>query len=160
MEIMHDMFLPINNFRRFSAYVGLSLGALALSLAVIPAFGVRFHFFQAAIFMSAMLFGPLAGAATGAFAAGYNAFAMKNLYIIGGNAILGYFAAYFMRKHGALKAVLIAYAIQLPYLVITDLLVGMSLMAVASIACVLAVENVICGAFAAKTRNYVAGLLA
>ncbi|MCX6777965.1 MAG: hypothetical protein NT157_03695 [Candidatus Micrarchaeota archaeon] len=160
MEIMHDVFLPLNNFRRVAAYLGLSLGALALSLAVIPAFGVRFHFFQAAIFMSAMLFGPLAGAATGAFAASYNAFAMNNLYIIGGNAILGYFAAYFVKKHGAVKAVLMAYAIQLPYLVVTDLLVGMSLMAVASIACVLAVENVICGAFAWKAKDAVARMLA
>lgn len=154
-----EIFLPLNDFKRISVFVILGISAFLLSLLVIPVFDFRFHFFQAAIFIGALLFGPFAGAAIGGFSASYNAVAMNNLWIIGGNAILGFFAAYFIRKHHPMKAVLMAYAVQLPYLIITDSIVGMPLARILPIAGILFVENILCGLFAWKTKDVFARML-
>ncbi len=128
---------------------------LLLALAVLPnfvgllsfqtAFGFRIHLFQYLIFIAAVIYGPIGGAATGMIGSVYTAAALNNPYIILGNAILGFFAgAFFAAKNGIVVSVMAAYLIQLPWLWITDVyLVGMPLPAVKIAVVSLLVSNLL-----------------
>jgi uncharacterized membrane protein len=93
-----------------------------LGLINIPApAGFRIHFFQIAVFLAALIYGPKGGLLSGLFGSIYSGVVMHNPYIIAGNAILGFFVGLFTRRGmHTLPAVLLAYAIQLPWLVLTD----------------------------------------
>jgi len=69
---------------------------------------------------------------------------ISNPWIIGGNALLGFLAGYLYKRFGAEKAVLAAFAIQIPYLIITDVyLVHMPVAAVIGILGTLLATNII-----------------
>ena len=84
-------------------------------------FGFKIHFFQAAIILAALIYGPIGGLMSGITGSMFSAILMNNPYIIIGNAILGFFTGIFLR-YGVktIYAVLFAYLIQLPWLVLTD----------------------------------------
>ena len=155
-------FLPLNSFYRRFALAALGALAFGLTFLVFPFAQWELHFFQAALFASAFLFGPLAGAAVGFLSSSYNGlYVIHNPWILGGNAILGFAAAYFYTRMHPVKAALAAYAVQLPYLLITDIyLMQMPLGVVAGLVFTLLAENAICGAAAWKiadaTRPYLA----
>jgi uncharacterized membrane protein len=92
------------------------LGMINLNMA-----GFKIHFFQVAIFTAALVYGPTGGLLSGLVGSVYSAFAMNNPYILVGNAILGFFVGVFARYGmNTIIAVLLAYSIQLPWLIITD----------------------------------------
>lgn len=138
-------FIQVNSYRRAFALFALFASAFALTFMVIPFQEWKMHFYQVGIFGAGFVFGPIAGATVGALASSYNAmFVLHNPWIIGGNALLGFFAAYFYLRFGAFKAVLMAYAIQIPYLYFTDVyLAGMPIMAVHGIALTLLATNLV-----------------
>jgi hypothetical protein len=114
-------------------------------------FGVRIHFFQYLIFLAALIYGPIGGIISASFGSIYTAIALNNPYVIIGNIILGFFFGLFIRlKWGALKSLLTAYAIQLPWLIITDIyFANMPKSAVGAIVIALLISNII-WAFLAK----------
>ncbi|VVB98704.1 Uncharacterised protein [uncultured archaeon] len=140
-------YLPVNSFMRAAALVSLAAIAFGLTFLVFPFEQWRVHFFQAGIFASGFLFGPLAGLAVGALSSSYNGlYVINNPWIIGGNALLGLSAAYFYTRMHPMKAVAAAFAIQVPYLIITDVfIVGMPLAVFGGILATLAAEALICG---------------
>jgi hypothetical protein len=107
--------------------------------------GFRLHTFQLAIFMAAILYGPVGGMLSGLLGSAYSAVAMSNPYIALGNAILGFFVGLLVRygMHTVL-AVALAFLIQLPWLVITDhFLVGMPMPVIGMLVLALAVSNTV-----------------
>jgi hypothetical protein len=104
---------------------------LLLALTILPnilgainfgtLWGFKIHTFQLAVFAAAFVYGPTGGLASGFFGSLYSAIVMKNPYIMVGNAILGFFAGLFARRGvRAVYAGVLAYAIQLPWLVLSD----------------------------------------
>ncbi|MBD3164263.1 hypothetical protein GF323_03620 [Candidatus Woesearchaeota archaeon] len=83
--------------------------------------GFKIHFFQYAVFLAAIIYGPKGGLLSGFVGSTYSAFIMHNPYIAVGNAILGFFTGLFIRYGSkTILAVLLAYIIQLPWLILTD----------------------------------------
>ena len=148
-------FLPLNSFMRVSALVALAAITFGLTFLIFPFSSWELHFFQAGIFASAFLFGPVAGAVVGALSSSYTSvYAMHNSWIIGGNFLLGAAAAYFYTRMHPMKAVLAAFAIQVPYLIITDVyLVGMPVAVFGGILATLFVEAIVCGLAAWKIAD-------
>jgi uncharacterized membrane protein len=108
-------------------------------------FGFKIHFFQAAIFVAALIYGPTGGMASGLVGSAYSAVMMNNPYIIVGNMILGFFVGLFA-KYGikTVFAVWLAFLIQLPWLVLTDYyLVHLPMTFIISLIIALAVSNTI-----------------
>ncbi len=107
-------------------------------------FGIRIHFFQYLIFLAAMIYGPAGGAMAGAFGSIHTAIALHNPYIVIGNIILGVFVGLFYKRINIVLAVLLAYAIQLPWLWMTDIyLAGMPVNVVNGVVLGLLVSNTI-----------------
>ncbi len=153
--------LAFNSWKRVLASLSIALLGFALTFFVLPVFGLRLHFFQYSIILNALLFGPFAGLATGALTSSYTSlFIMHNPFIIGGNALLGLLTALFARKLKPFYAVIAAFILQVPYIVLTDLYVGMPLPVVSSILAVLAVEIVVCAVLVEKTRQPIKAALA
>ncbi len=107
--------------------------------------GFNIHVFQAAIFLAALLFGRWAGLIAGAGGSLYVAAAMSNPFILVGNAFLGFFTGYFTeRGFGPVVAVLLAFAIQIPWLAVTDhFLMGLPWSFIGALVLSLAVSNLI-----------------
>ncbi len=161
MELFNGAFLPVDSFARVSALVALAALAFGLSFAVVPLAGWQAHFFQLGIFASAFVFGPLAGAAVGALSSSYGALlVLHNPWMIIGNAILGFSAAWLYTRTTPFKAAMGAFALQLPWLAATDVfLMGMPVAAVAGIAMTLFAENVLCALVAASVAPQLRMLL-
>lgn len=84
-------------------------------------FGFKIHFFQLAIFLAALTYGPKGGLLSGLVGSIYSAMLMSNPYLIVGNAILGFFVGLFARVGlNILFSVWLAFLMQLPWLIITD----------------------------------------
>ena len=107
-------------------------------------FGVRIHFFQYLVFLAAIIYGPIGGAIAGSFGSLFTAIALNNPYILVGNIILGFLVGYLFKKgFNILTAVLVAYSIQLPWLIITDIyLAGMSTIIVKGVVIGLLISNI------------------
>ncbi len=106
-------------------------------------FGFKIHFFQAAIFLAALIYGPMGGLSAGLVGSAYSAAVMANPYIIVGNVLLGFFVGLFAR-YGikTVFAVWLAFLIQLPWLVLTDYyLVHLPIAFIVSLIIALAVSN-------------------
>jgi len=99
----------------------LALPNILGMINVTAPWGFKIHFFQVAVFMAALIYGPYGGMFSGLVGSIYSAFIMHNPYIAIGNAILGFFVGFFVRYglHTVL-AVLLAFLIQIPWLVLTD----------------------------------------
>lgn len=108
-------------------------------------FGFKIHFFQYAVFIAAALYGPVGGAISGGVGSMVSAFAMHNPYLVIGNIILGFMAGFFIRKGwGVLRAVLVAFALQLPWLLVSDVyLMGMPYPIVAMLVIALLASNIV-----------------
>lgn len=99
----------------------LGLPNLLGMLNIATPWGFKLHFFQLAIFIAAAIYGPKGGALSGLLGSLYSAAIMHNPYIIIGNIILGFFVGLFIRyKINTVIAVILAYAVQLPWLLLTD----------------------------------------
>ena len=123
------------------AFLALLPNILGMVVLQTP-FGFKFHFFQIAIFLAALLYGKWGGALSGAAGSIYTAVAMNNPFIIGGNVILGFFTGTFAKRANVVLAVLCAFAIQLPWLYFTDLAVGMPEPAVRGVMVALFFSNI------------------
>lgn len=109
--------------------------------------GFKIHFFQIGVFIAALVYGPTGGLLSGLVGSSYSAFMMGNPYIIGGNAILGFFVGLFARyRLHTLWAVMLAFLIQLPWLVITDYyLMHLPVNFIKALVIALAVSNAVWG---------------
>lgn len=107
--------------------------------------GFKIHVFQAAIFLAALLLGRWAGLVAGSAGSLYVAAAMGNPFILFGNAILGFFAGHFAeRGFRPVAAVMLAFAIQLPWLAVTDhVIMGLSWSLIGGLAVSLAASNLL-----------------
>ncbi|MCX6772750.1 MAG: hypothetical protein NTV88_03190 [Candidatus Micrarchaeota archaeon] len=145
-------FLQLNSFMRVLALSAIAVIAFGLTFLVFPFMDWKLHFFQAGIFAGAFLFGPFAGAAVGALSSSYSGlYVLNNPWIIGGNALLGFAAAYFFTRMHPMKAVLAAFAVMVPYLIITDVfLMHMPVAIFGGILATLFIEAIACGAAAWK----------
>ncbi len=123
------------------ALVALSelLGAVNVPVAA----GFRLHFFQAGIFLAAAVYGPWGGLVSGFTGSFFSACVMGNPYLLIGNALLGFFTGLFLRKgFRTVPAVWLAYAIQLPWLILSDYyLVHLPLPLIKGLAIALFVSN-------------------
>ncbi len=110
------------DYRTVSLFVFLLLipnllGMINLSTPL----GFNIHFFQVAVFVAAIIYGPKGGALSGLFGSAYSAVMMNNPYIAVGNMILGFFAGLFVRYGiSTILAVWLAFVVQLFWLVPTD----------------------------------------
>jgi uncharacterized membrane protein len=121
------------------------LGMINISTA----FGFKLHLFQAAIFAAALVYGPIGGLFSGLVGSTYSAIIMNNPYLVVGNALLGFFTGLFAKKMHTAAAVALAFAIQLPWLVLTDYyLMSMSAQVIVMLTIALAASNLV-WAFAA-----------
>jgi uncharacterized membrane protein len=141
---------------RIVAFVA-TMSALAnvLGLLVIPAGTVNIHFSQVPVILAGLAVGPLSGAFVGFFGFIIAAFRlpMANPYILGGNAILGFFTGLFYSKISRMKArpilpqaiaVLAAFLVQAPYVFFTDVyLMAIPIPVVLAIISVLLLEDMI-----------------
>jgi uncharacterized membrane protein len=107
--------------------------------------GFKIHVFQAAIFLAALLFGRWAGLIAGLGGSLYVASALSNPFILFGNSLLGFFTGHFAEKgFSPVVAVMLAFAIQLPWLVVTDhLIMGLPWPFIGALVASLAVSNLI-----------------
>ena len=109
---------------RKAASVFFLLFALPCLLSVINitfAESWKIHFFPAAVILAAVIFGPTGGVAAGVSGSLYTALFLGNPYVIVGNALFGAMTALFYKKTGKLVlAALLAYLVQLPWLILTD----------------------------------------
>ena len=88
----------------------------------------RLHFFPLGVFLAAVCFGPAGGLLAGVTGSLYSAVFLGNPYLLMGNAILGLMTGVIFRKTSKiLLSVLLAFACQLPWLILSDYyLVGIS----------------------------------
>jgi len=117
------------------------LGLINLSTV----WGFKIHFFQIAVFIAALIYGPKGGLLSGLVGSLYPAFIMSNPYIVIGNAILGFFVGLFVRYNlNTIIAVMLAYCIQLPWLIITDYyLVNLPISLILRLILALAISNLV-----------------
>ena len=124
----------------------------------------KIHFFQLAVFLAAMAYGPWAGLLSGLVGSTYSAVIMHNPYIAVGNAILGFFVGYFYKKKFSIwNSVAIAFLIQLPWLILTDYyLVGLSSIFITNLVIALIVSNMIWATIAKVIKDgwYITGDIA
>ncbi len=114
-------------------------------LNVSTPYGFKIHFFQLAIFMAALIYGPIGGLVAGGVGSVYSAFLVSNPYLVIGNMLLGFFVGLFV-KYGfnVILSVLLAFLIQLPWLVLTDFyLIHMPLKVIGMLVVALLVSNII-----------------
>jgi len=133
------------NLKNMSIFATLIILPNLLGLVNITTpLGFKIHTFQVAIFMAAALFGPKGGLLSGLIGSAYSGIIMSNPYILVGNAILGFSVGYFAQRTSLPKAVLLGFAFQLPWLILTDLfLIGMPLSVLVMLIASLAVSNTI-----------------
>ena len=134
------------NFKTISLFIFLLilpnfLGIINLSTK----WGFKIHFFQYAIFLAAIIYGPKGGLLAGVIGSTYSAFIMHNPYIILFNALLGFFVGLFIRyKLNVLLAVILAYMIELPILIgIDHYLIHMPMMIIVPLTISLFISNII-----------------
>ena len=147
-----------------------TIGALAV-LVVVPnllgminlstPWGFKIHVFQAAIFLAAVLLGRWAGLVAGSVGSLYVAASMGNPFILFGNALLGFFSGHFVeRGFRPVAAVMLAFAIQLPWLAVTDhFLMGLPWSFIGGLALSLAASNLLWAVAAARTAGPLRRLL-
>jgi len=110
------------NYKNLSFFALLLILPNLLGMINLPiGFGLHIHFFQIAIFIAALIYGPAGGFFSGLIGSVYSGFMMHNPYLVIGNAILGFFVGYFTKKgFNAIISVALAFIIQIPYLFVTD----------------------------------------
>ncbi len=123
MEYLNKLSFDVEwNYKTIALFIFLlGLPNLLGAINIGTIWGFKIHFFQATVFIAALIYGPKGGFLSGLTGSIYSAFLMHNPYIVVGNAILGFFVGFFVRyKVHTIIAVMLAYAIQLPWLILTD----------------------------------------
>jgi len=160
MQLYKNIFGINFSYRSALLLAFLALFPNLLGLIVLPTpFGFKFHLFQIAVFLAALLYGKWGGAMAGAAGSVFTAIALNNPFIMGGNVILGFFTGVFVKRTHVVFAVLAAFAIQLPWLYYTDLLAGMPLPAVQSAVVALSFSNVVWAGVAALIYKRIGKLI-
>ena len=134
------------NEKTIGVLIGLALLPNLLGMINLATpWGFRIHVFQAAIFLAALLLGRWAGLIAGLGGSVYVAAALSNPFILFGNALLGFFTGHIAEKgFRPVVAVMFAFAIQLPWLVVTDhLFMGLSWSFIGALVLSLAVSNLV-----------------
>jgi hypothetical protein len=134
------------NEKTIGVLIGLALIPNLLGMINLATpWGFKIHVFQAAIFLAALLLGRWAGLIAGLGGSVYVAAALSNPFILFGNALLGFFTGHFTEKgFRPVVAVMLAFAIQLPWLVVTDhLFMGLSWSFIGALVLSLAVSNLV-----------------
>jgi|TARA_B100001971_G_C18252828_1_gene579658 uncharacterized membrane protein len=134
------------NYKTISMFLFLLVLPNLLGVINLPTmFGFKIHFFQIAVFIAALLYGPMGGMMSGLIGSFYSALIMSNPYILVGNAILGLFVGLFFRYGlNVVISVLLAYLVQLPWLIVTDYyFVGLSVVFIRGLVIALFVSNMI-----------------
>lgn len=142
------------NYKTISMLAFLAILPNFLGMLNMPTvFGFKIHTFQYLVFIAAALYGPVGGAISGGIGSMFTAFALSNPYIAVGNIILGFAAGFLLRKgFGMIQSVLIAYAIQMPWLYLTDVyLAGMPQALVVNIMIALLISNIVWATLAKYT---------
>lgn len=145
----------------------LFLGLLALLpnlLGVInlpTPFGFSIHTFQYAIFIAAILYGPFGGAISGGIGSLFSSFVLQNPYMAIGNMLLGFMTGYFIQREiGIVQSVLLAFAIQIPWLYVTDVfLKGMPHAQVVTLLFALFISNILWITAAKYTYRPIKGMV-
>jgi hypothetical protein len=147
----------VRSYRRAALAFGLLiLLPIALSLINITfAQSWKVHFFPAAIFLAAVSFGPVGGFVAGITGSLYSALMLGNPYLIVGNVILGVMTGVLVRKSfNIIPAVLLAYACQLPWLIVSDyFFAGLSAEFIARLVVVLFLGNLLWALLIALTMK-------
>ena len=134
------------NYRTLSLFIFLLILPNLLGMINLPTlWGFKIHAFQLAIFIAAIVYGPTGGLLSGLLGSFYSAFIMATAYIVGGNAILGFFVGLFVRhRMHTILAVLLAFIIQLPWLIVTDYyLMGLSASFIQALVIALVISNLV-----------------
>lgn len=143
--------IDIRVSKRIISFAGLSLLAFILSLLVFPApYGLRFHFFQFAIFLAGSVLGPLYGGATGFIGSFGPSFLRADPYILLYNSALGIATGIFSRYFRPAIAALMAYfLIHLPLMILIGRFVqNVPKTILVAISIILAIEDIICAILA------------
>jgi uncharacterized membrane protein len=124
-------------------------------------FGFKLHLFQFAVFVAALIYGPVGGALSGLIGSSASAVLMHNPYLAVGNMLLGLFVGLFARRGmHTLVAVGIAFLIQLPWLIITDYyLVGLTGPVILMLVIALAASNLVWGIAAHYSARHLKPIL-
>lgn len=103
----------------------------------------KVHFFPAAIILAALVLGTGGGLIAGISGSLFSALLLGNPYLIVGNALFGVLVALFYKKtDNIILSVLLAYACELPWLILTDYyLVGLPAIFIARLVVVLFLAN-------------------
>lgn len=96
----------------------MSLPPIAIPIPL-GTFTSSIHFFQLAILLAAILAGPWAGFLSGVIGGLYMGIT-KVPFIVGGIALLGACAGLFSKRFQPVAASLLAFIVQLPYVLVTD----------------------------------------
>ncbi len=117
--------------------------------------GFKLHTFQLVIFWAALIYGPAGGALSGLVGSFYSAFVLSNPYLAVGNAVLGFFVGFFAKRGlPTVVAVWLAFAVQLPWLVLTDyFFAGLSMEFIWTLVMALLISNTVWAAVAAFTER-------
>lgn len=149
------------NYKSIGLFITIIALPNILGFINIPTiFGFKIHFFQIALFLAAAIYGLEGGLIAGLLGSMYSAMIMNNPYILIGNAILGLFTGYFFKKGFHLvTSVLIAFLIQIPWLILTDYyLVGISMKFISFLLISLTISNLLFATLIHYTHKYVLNL--
>ena len=148
------------NFKNISLLLFLLIFPNFFALFHFELLGLRIHFFQYLIFLAALVFGPVGGILSGGIGSLYTAIALNNPYILVGNIFLGgFFGLFIQKKIGIISSILLAYAIQVPWLWLTDVyLAKMAVNYVNMIIVALFVSNILCGFLVKLTAKHIKNL--
>ncbi len=133
--------------KRLFGFFAISILAFCLSLIVMPApFGLRFHFFQYAIFLAGSVLGPVYGGAVGFIGGMGPSFLRGDPYILIYNALLGTACGIFALRFRPWIASLMAYfLVHLPVMLIVGRFIqNVPPFVLAAISIILAGEDIIC----------------
>ena len=134
------------NARTLAAFfLAVGLPNLLGMINIDTSWGFKVHTFQLVIFWAALIYGPVGGAMSGLVGSLYSAVALSNPYIAVGNALLGFFTGFFMKRGlPTVFAVWLAFVIQLPWLVLTDyFFAGLSMELIRMLVLALLISNTI-----------------
>lgn len=123
----------------------LALPNLLSIINITTPWGFNIHFFQIAVFIAALIYGPFGGLLSGVIGSAYSAVLMHNPYLVVGNALLGFLVGLFARygMHTML-AVALAFLIQLLWLIPSDIyLAHLPLAVITGLVIALMVSNII-----------------
>jgi len=151
MQVNKNLYGFDVNYKTISLLVLLAVLPNLLGMINLPTvWGFKIHIFQVAIFLAAATLGPLGGAVSGGFGSLYTAMTLGNPYIVVGNIILGVVVGYLVHRGWDLfPAVLAAWAVQMPWLWVTDVyLAGMPVQVVNTLVIALLISNMIWAAVA------------